>query len=144
MVSKKEKLAQNTLFNAAAIAAMKYSHRYKGYEDAEKAFKALKRRCPGFSQEQCRYAWEKGRALYGAASELIKKQDYSDDEESLKLCLKEKKTKKEWGLIDAKRNERIEAATKMLELRHSNMCSLFQRSTIVGIIDWVYYWTIER
>jgi hypothetical protein len=144
MAINKKKQTMNLLFNTAANIAMQYSHGYKGYENEIKALKALKRRCPGFSQERYKYAWEKGKTLYRAAIDLITKQDYFDDKEYLELCLKERKTKKEWGLIDTKRNERIEAATKILESRQRDICSLFQRSTRIGIIDWAYYWMIER
>jgi hypothetical protein len=131
------------LLDAAVTVAMRCQYGYKGYEDNLKAVKALKRRCPGFSQAQYLDALRKGKLLYEASERVIKGQDYSNNKENPELLFKEKKTKEEWKIIEENRIKEIKVLTKMLELRYNNICGVFLKSTRLNAVSWAYYWIKE-
>jgi hypothetical protein len=49
---------------------MRHRYRYKGYESAEKAAAALRRRCRGITRERAAAAIARGSALYARAEEV--------------------------------------------------------------------------
>ncbi len=60
----------DTLLAAAVLCAMRHRYSYKGYESAEKATAALRRRCRRAAREQVETAFASGSALYTRAEEL--------------------------------------------------------------------------
>jgi hypothetical protein len=55
---------------AAVLCAMRHRYHYRGYETAEKAAAALRRRCPGVPRERRDAALACGTALYARAEEV--------------------------------------------------------------------------
>ena len=61
----------DTLLTVAVLCAMRHRHNYRGYESAQKAQAALRRRCRGVAREQLEAAFSQGSALYGRAEEVV-------------------------------------------------------------------------
>lgn len=64
------------LLAAAVLCAMRRRYNYRGYESAEKALAALRRRCRGVDREALTAAFSRGSALYTRAEQLVRANGY--------------------------------------------------------------------
>ena len=62
---------EESLLAAAALCAMRRRYNYRGYESAEKATAALRRKCRGVTRPQLEAAFVLGSALYARAEEIV-------------------------------------------------------------------------
>ena len=66
-------ITEDSLLTAAVLCAMRQRYSYRGYESAEKAMAALRRRCRGIARPELEAAFTLGSALYARAEEVAER-----------------------------------------------------------------------
>jgi len=89
--SKYKRLKKNPLTDYSVTVAVRFKHKYDGYENFEKAVNCLKRKVKGCTKEDYEKILRKAIKLYDDASELmIKARKSGVDLDRLRITLKEK------------------------------------------------------
>jgi hypothetical protein len=64
-------MTEEAILGAATLCAMRHRYNYRGYESADKAKAALRRKCRGVSSQRLEAAFSQGSALYARAEEIV-------------------------------------------------------------------------